>query len=90
MKTAADLASSLSRLAEKSSTCPEGELTVHEVAVVQSALQTLAGLVGSLAWRLNEEAQARARALASAQAAAAAQADALATPATAPTPAPQS
>ncbi len=67
--SAKDLADSLVRLADRAAACPPGALSVHEEAVAKSALLTLAGLVGSLEWRLHEEAHARELELERAQAA---------------------
>ncbi len=72
MMTAADLSDSLARLADQAAACPAGALTVHELAIAQSALQTLAGMLGSMGWRLGEEAHARELELERAAAAAAA------------------
>ena len=65
MMTPSEFAEKLASLSIACAKLPEGELTVHEESVAQSALLTLAGLLGSASWRLCDEHDKRAKAAAS-------------------------
>jgi hypothetical protein len=58
MMTVTELADRFERLRDTCAEAPPEPLTQHEEAVAASALSTLAGLLGSLRWRIAEAAAA--------------------------------
>jgi membrane protein involved in colicin uptake len=58
MMTVSELADRFERLRAKCADTPPEPLTAHEEAIVASALSTLAGLLGGVAWRIEEAAKA--------------------------------